>query len=93
MKRKSTFTRLDQAGETGMRRLLQSRPSEAHLRAHWAEILGPYLSGKLEPSFRKGGLDLVLKDASCRKAVEALLPQIEKKLRQAAPGAGSIRLR
>jgi hypothetical protein len=93
MKKKPNFTRLDQAGETGMRRLLKSHPSEAQLKARWSEILGPYLSRKLEPSFRKGGLDLVLKDPSCRKAVEALLPQIEKKLREVSPSAGSIRLR
>jgi hypothetical protein len=93
MKKKTSFTRLDQAGEKGMRRLLKSHPSEAQLRANWSEILGPYLSRKLEPSFRKDGLDLVLKDPTCRKAVEAALPAIERKIHEVAPGAGSIRLR
>ncbi len=94
MKKKDSFTRLDLAGSRGLGRLLQGKGGSAvYFESRWADVLGPYLSRKIAPAaFSGGSLALAVKDASCRKAVAGLLPEIEKKLRDAFPNVSSVRL-
>jgi hypothetical protein len=87
------FTRLDQAGSRSLGKLLRGRGSTAYFESRWPDVLGPYLSRKIVPaSFSAGDLRLKVNDASCRKTVAGLLPEIEKKLREAFPGVSSVRL-
>ena len=88
---KDPFTRLDQAGSRGLGTLLRASP--AYFESRWSDVLGPYLSRKIAPaSFSAGDLRLTVNDASCRKTVAGLLPEIEKKLREAFPNVSSVRL-
>ncbi len=90
---KDPFTRLDQAGDRGLRKLLRARGSPAYFESRWSDVLGPYLSRKIAPaSFSAGDLRLKINDASCRNTVAGLLPEIEKKLREAFPNVSSVRL-
>ena len=87
------FTRLDQAGSRSLGKLLRGRSSPAFFESRWSDVLGPYLSRKIAPaSFSAGDLLLAVKDASCRKTVAGLLPEIEKKLREAFPNVSRVRL-
>ncbi|HKB70239.1 MAG TPA: DciA family protein [Thermoanaerobaculia bacterium] len=87
------FTRLDQAGGRSLGRLLRGNGSPVYFESRWADVLGPYLSRKIAPAgFSGGALALKVADASCRKTVAGLLPQIEKKLRDAFPNVSSVRL-
>jgi hypothetical protein len=87
------FTRLDQAGSRSLGRLLRGRSSPAYFEPRWMDVLGPYLSRKIAPaSFSSGDLALRVSDASCRKTVAGLLPEIEKKIREAFPNVSSVRL-
>ncbi|HET9795666.1 MAG TPA: DciA family protein [Thermoanaerobaculia bacterium] len=90
---KDPFTRLDQAGNRSLGKLLGARSSPAYFESRWSDVLGPYLSRKIVPaSFSAGDLLLKVSDASCRKTVAGLLPEIEKKLREAFPSVSSVRL-
>lgn len=91
---KDGFTRLDQAGSRGLGRLLAGkRVSPVYFESRWAEVLGPYLSRKVTPgTFAGGSLTLAVADPACRKTVAGLLPQIERKLRDAFPNVASVRL-
>jgi len=90
---KDPFTRLDQAGGRSLGKLMRGRSSPVYFESRWSDVLGPYLSRKIAPAAFSGG-DLALKvsDASCRKTVAGLLPEIEKKLREAFPNVSSVRL-
>ena len=90
---KDPFTRLDQAGSRGLGRLLRGKATPVYFESRWADVLGPYLSRKIAPAaFTGGDLALRVADASCRKTVAGLLPEIEKKLRDAFPNVSSVRL-
>ena len=91
---KDGFTRLDQAGGRGLGRLLSGkRVSPVYFEARWAEVLGPYLSRKVAPAAFSGGrLTLSVADPACRKTVAGLLPQIERKLKEAFPNVDAVRL-
>ncbi len=93
MKNRQPFTRLDQAGSRSLGTLLRRKSFPVLFEARWSEVLGPYLSRKIAPaSFSAGDLALKVSDVSCRKTVEGLLPEIEKKLREAFPTVARIRL-
>jgi hypothetical protein len=86
------FTRLDQAGRRSLG-LLRGGGAPAYFESRWSDVLGPYLSRKIAPaSFSAGDLRLRVNDASCRKTVAGLLPEIEKKLREAFPNVSTVRL-
>jgi hypothetical protein len=91
---KDPFTRLDLAGSRGLGRLLGGKnASPVYFQSRWAEVLGPYLARKVVPaSFSGGRLVLSVADPACRKTVAGLLPQIEKKLRDAFPNVSGVRL-
>ena len=91
---KDGFTRLDQVGSRGLGRLLSGkRVSPVYFEARWSEVLGPFLSRKVVPAVFSGGrLTLVVADPACRKTVAALLPQIERKLKEAFPNVAAVRL-
>ena len=87
------FTRLDQAGSRSLGSLLGRKGSPVLFESRWGDVLGPYLSRKISPaSFAAGELALEVSDASCRKTVAGLLPEIERKLRQAFPNVSRVRL-
>ena len=94
MKKKDSFTRLDLAGSRGLGSLMRGRGGNAaYFESRWADVLGPFLSRKIAPAdFSAGSLRLSVQDATCRKAVASLLPEIEKKLRDAFPNVSSVRL-
>lgn len=93
MKPKDPFTRLDQAGSRSLGRLLRAKGSPVLFESRWSDVLGPYLSRKISPAaFSAGNLVLRVSDASCRKTVAGLLPEIEKKLREAFPSVSRVRL-
>jgi hypothetical protein len=88
-----SFTRLDHAGGRSLGKLLRGRRSPVAFEARWADVLGPYLSRKISPaSYSAGDLALRVSDPSCRKTVAGLLPEIERKLREAFPHVSSVRL-
>jgi hypothetical protein len=90
---KDPFTRLDQAGSRSLGKLLRGGGAPAYFESRWSDVLGPYLSRKIAPaSFSAGDLRLRVNDASCRKTVAGLLPEIEKKLREAFPNISTVRL-
>jgi len=91
---KDTFTRLDLAGSRGLGRLLGGKnASPVYFQARWSEVMGPYLAGKVVPaSFSGGSLLISVADPACRKTVAGLLPQIEKKLRDAFPNVSTVRI-
>jgi hypothetical protein len=90
---KDPFT-LDLAGSRGLGRLLGGKNSSpVYFESRWSEVLGPYLARKVVPaSFSGGRLVLSVADPACRKTVAGLLPQIEKKLRDAFPNVSGVRL-
>ncbi|MGH9443876.1 MAG: hypothetical protein ACRD16_16545 [Thermoanaerobaculia bacterium] len=91
---KPTFTRLDDACRASLGRLDRLRPEASQLAERWAELVGPYLAGKIEPRLAAGrGIDIVLLDSRCRRAVEAVLPRLEEKVKAAFPGIETVRLR
>lgn len=91
---KDPFMRLDLAGSRGLGRLLGGKNSSpVYFASRWSEVLGPYLARKVvAESFSGGSLVLTVADPACRKTVAGLLPQIEKKLRDAFPNVSSVRL-
>jgi hypothetical protein len=90
---KRSFTRLDDACRDSLRRLKGARPIGSLLAEKWPELVGPYLAGKIEPrAAGKGAIDVVLLDPRCRRSVEALLPQLEAKVKAAFPKVTSVRL-
>jgi len=91
---KDPFTRLDLAGSRGLGRLLGGKnASPVYFQSRWSEVLGPYLARKIVPaSFSGGSLLLSVSDPACRKTVAGLLPEIEKKLRDAFPNVSTVRL-
>ncbi|HET7453527.1 MAG TPA: DciA family protein [Thermoanaerobaculia bacterium] len=92
-KPRDPFTRLDQAGSRSLGKLLRRRGSPVVFEARWADVLGPYLSRKISPaSFSAGDLALRVSDPSCRRTVAGLLPEIERKLREAFPHVSRVRL-
>jgi hypothetical protein len=90
---KRSFTRLDDACRASLGRLKGARPVGSLLAERWPELVGPYLAGKIEPRLSDGALDVVVLDPRCRRAVEALLPQLEKKVKAAFPKVTSVRLK
>ena len=89
-----TFTRLEDASRASLRRLKGARPQAALIAERWLDLVGPYLSTKIEPrAALDGALEIVLLDATCRRSVEALLPRIEEKVRAAFPKITSVKLR
>lgn len=94
MKRPRPFTRLEDACRDSLLRLKGARPVGSLVAERWPEIVGPYLAGKIEPrAAGKGEIDVVLLDPRCRRSVEALLPQLEAKVKAAFPKVTSVRLR
>jgi len=91
---KDPFTRLDLAGSRGLGRLLSGKKgSPVYFESRWADVLGPYLARKIVPaSFSGGSLMLSVADPSCRRTVAGLMPEIEKKLRDAFPNVSAVRL-
>jgi Dna[CI] antecedent, DciA len=88
------FTRLDGASGALLRRLKGGRPQATLLAEHWLDLVGPYLARKIEPKLASdGALDIVLLDSRCRRSVEALLPQLEEKVKAAFPKITNVRLR
>ena len=88
------FTRLEDASTASLRRLKGARPQASLLAEKWPELVGSYLSRKIEPRLAgNGSLEIVLLDARCRRSVEALLPQLETKVKAAFPRVKCVRLR
>ncbi len=87
MKGKSTFTSLDDAASSGLRRRLgRGDNALAWLQARWGRIVGEPLSRKIEPIALVGRrLTVSLLDPSWRKPVEATLPELERKLASEMP--------
>jgi len=90
---KRGFTRLDEASRATLGRLSAKRPPALLLAERWPELVGPYLSEKIEPRLAGGALEVVVLDPRCRRSVEALLPQLEIKVKAAFPKIASVRLR
>jgi hypothetical protein len=90
---KHGFTRLDQASGALIGGLKARRDPSILLAERWGELVGPYLVGKLSPRWRGvEGLEVEVLDARCRKSVEALLPQLEKRVKAAFPKIRRITL-
>ena len=88
------FTRLGDASRASLGRLKGARPQAALIAERWVELVGPYLSSKIQPRpATDGALDIVLLDPGCRRSVEALLPRIEEKVKASFPRITSVRLR
>jgi Dna[CI] antecedent, DciA len=91
---KRSFTRLDEASGASLVRLGARRPDRSLLAEHWPDLVGPYLARKIEPKLASdGALEVVMLDPRCRRAVEALLPRLEEKLRAAFPKITTVRIR
>ena len=81
MKRGSGFSTLDAAADGLLRRMARGGNALAWLQARWGRIVGEPLSRKIEPTALVGRrLTLSLLDSSWKSAVEATLPELEKKL-------------
>jgi hypothetical protein len=89
-----SFTRLDKASGAWLRRLKGARPQASLLAEQWPDLVGPYLARKIEPKLASdGALEVVMLDPRCRRAVEALLPQLEEKVKAAFPKVTGVRLK
>ncbi len=87
------FTPLEEAGRRGLARLGAESGALPLLQAQWPGLVGSYLARRTEPVSLAGGcLTLRLLDPSGRRTVRGLIPEMEKKLRQALPAVRSLRL-
>jgi hypothetical protein len=85
-KRESSFTRLDDAADTLLRRLARGDNALAWLQARWSRIVGEPLSRKIEPTALVGRrLTLSLLDPAWKKPIEATLAELERKLARELP--------
>jgi len=78
---RSSFSPLDAAADGLLRRMARGDNALAWLQARWGRIVGEPLSRKIEPTALSGRrLTVALLDASWKAPVEAMLPELEKRL-------------
>ena len=84
-----SFTRLDAAADGLLRRMAKGETALAWLQARWGRIVGEPLSRKIEPTALSGRrLTVSLLDPAWKKAVEATLAELERKLALEMPEIG-----
>jgi Dna[CI] antecedent DciA-like protein len=93
VKRPFRFTPIEEAGRRVLAGLGQEGNALPLVQAQWAGVVGSYLARRTEPtSLHSGCLAVRLLDPASRRTVRGLLPEIERKVRQALPAVRSIRL-
>ena len=80
------FSALDSAADRVVRRMSSGESALLWIQARWPRIVGEPLSRKIVPAGLSGRrLTLSLLDPAWRKPVEAMLPEIERKLAHEVP--------
>lgn len=81
-----SFTRLDTMADGLLRRITKGESALLWIRARWDRIVGEPLARKIEPTELSGRrLTLRLLDPAWRRAVEATLPELERRLALEVP--------
>jgi hypothetical protein len=93
VKRRRGFTRLEEAGRLCMLGLRREGEGLEPIRSGWSDAIGSYLARRVEPArLRDGRLELRLLDPTCRRDLEALAPEIERRILRAFPRVRSVDL-